>query len=77
MTRRRASDRMPVTATARYADARRAAPAHRLALAPRWRWWRAPACWVVGHRWPTDVRGMRGGALHHCRRCGEEFGGRV
>lgn len=76
MSRRRAMDRMPISATARYADARRTSAA-RLHLVPRWRWWLAPVCWCAGHRWPKDGPLLYSEALQHCMRCGEEFDART
>lgn len=74
MNRRRGMDRIPVSATLRYADARRA---DKTAPTPTWRWWLAPLCWCAGHRWPNDGPVLMGDRLYHCRRCGEEFDART
>ena len=77
MKRRRGVDRMPVSITLRYADARRAETGVRLAQLPPWRWWMAPVCWCAGHRWPDAGPVLFSDGLQFCRRCGEEFDART
>lgn len=74
MNRRRMMDRMPITSTLRYADARRVDATKHL---PPWRWWMAPICWIAGHAWPIDGPVLLCERLCHCRRCGEEFDART
>lgn len=77
MNRRRMMDRMPVTMSERYADARSREARDVLARGPRWRWWRAPLCWIAGHTWPKDGPVLLSERLCYCQRCGEEFDART
>jgi hypothetical protein len=59
-----------------YGEALRATPAGDR-IAPSFRWWLLPACWIRGHVWAGACFEITSYRAQFCERCGEEVAGRT